>query len=123
MGLRARLVACLAELSQIPGRMLEIADEADAASEERLRSASATASASRKSKRRGDASCTRWTWKAAASGGIAFSPRPSGTSTRTARWRAAFGASPASGGADCAMLARLFVTAADPCVSAEVRVH
>ncbi len=30
---------------------------------------------------------------------------------------------PAADGEDCAMLARLFVTAADPCAGADVSVH
>jgi coenzyme F420-reducing hydrogenase alpha subunit len=122
-GLGARLIACLAELSEIPERMIALAKEADAASEARL------------SRRIGDgigvaqveAARGRLVHAVAMDGGrvrryrilapTEWNFHPDGAVASGLR-RIAL-----SGGADCAMLARLFVTAADPCVSAEVRVH
>ncbi len=122
-GLVARLAACLSELSRIPAQMLHILDTVDEATQpaERPRASDGVGVGQVEAARgrlvhavemEGDKvgryrilAPTEWNFhpEGAAAHGLA----------RIA----------ATGGGDCASLARLFVTAVDPCVGADVRVH
>ena len=121
-GLAARLVACLVELAEIPAQMLEVLDapmngappkrqpgrdgvgvgQVEAA---RGRLVHAVQLADAKVHCYRILAPTEWTF------------HPEGAAARGLRRIAALR------GPDCLSLARLFVTAADPCVAADVRVH
>lgn len=88
-GLVARLVACLSELSQIPAQLLDILDTLDEGTQLEEHPPEALASASGRSRLRGDVWSTPSNWQENMSTTIAFLHRPSGTSTRMARRRAA----------------------------------
>ena len=121
-GLGARLIACLAELAEIPAQMLELLNAPmDGAPAERLpgsdgvgigqveaargRLVHAVQMADAKVRCYRILAPTEWTF------------HPEGAAARGLRRIAA------ARGPDCLNLARLFVTAADPCVAADVRVH
>lgn len=121
-GLGARLVACLAELAEIPAQMLELLNAPmDGPRAERLpgihgvgigqveaargRLVHAVQMADAKVHCYRILAPTEWTF------------HPEGVAARGLRRIAA------ARGNDCLSLARLFVTAADPCVAADVRVH
>ncbi len=122
-GLGARLIACLVDLSQITGRIEVIADSlgADALTE--------------RQPRRGDGIGIAQI--EAARGRLVHAVQMEGDKVAQYRilapteWNfhprgaAAHGLAQIAGSGcpDCATLARLFVTAADPCVGADVRVH
>ena len=122
-GLVARLAACLSELSRIPSQMLDILDSLDEATqpEDRPRARDGVGVGQVE----------------AARGRLVHAVEMEGDKVRCYRilapteWNfhpegaAAHGLAQiaATGGGDCANLARLFVTAVDPCVGADVRVH
>ncbi len=122
-GLGARLIACLAELSQIPAQMLAILDRLDDSAEPDERAA---------------LGCGIGVAQIEAARGRLVHVVEMGGDT-VSRYRilaptewnfhpegaAAHGLAKiaASGEGDCATLARLFVTAVDPCVGVDVRVH
>ncbi len=122
-GLGARLIACLAELSQIPAQMLAILDGLDDSAEPNERAALERGI--------GVAQIE------AARGRLLHAVEMAGDRVKCYRilapteWNfhpegaAAHGLAKiaASGGGDCASLARLFVTAVDPCVGVDVKVH
>ncbi len=122
-GLGARLLACLAELSQIPAKMLAILDRLDDSDEPDERTALGCGI--------GVAQIE------AARGRLVHAVEMAGDTVKCYRilapteWNfhpegaAAHGLAKiaASGGGDCATLARLFVTAVDPCVGVDVRVR
>jgi coenzyme F420-reducing hydrogenase alpha subunit len=119
----ARLVACLSELSRIPAQMLAILDTLDEATR------------SEQQPSRGD--CVGIGQVEAARGRLVHAVEMAGDTVRCYRilapteWNfhpegaAAHGLTKiaATGGPDLVTLARLFVTAVDPCVGADVRVH
>ncbi len=122
-GLGARLVACLVELSQVAAQMVDIADTLDADEP--------------RPSHRGSASAVGVAQIEAARGRLVHAVEMDGE--KVARYRilaptewnfhprgaAARGLEQiaATGRPDCDMLARLLVTAVDPCVGTDVRVH